>query len=142
VRSRGLSGLRLYTLAPYSPTLREGVTLEEEKPADLAPRARSSPEETPVGAPDEHLEAHLLLGLLTPREAEVLRLMVRGHTNREMAQELSIALSTVKNHVHTIIASLRSRTVPRQPYAPSNSACSRRNRGRKGEPSSNRSPQR
>jgi DNA-binding NarL/FixJ family response regulator len=77
--------------------------LEEEKPADLAPRARSSPEETPVGAPDEHLEAHLLLGLLTPREAEVLRLMVRGHTNREMAQELSIALSTVKNHVHTII---------------------------------------
>jgi DNA-binding NarL/FixJ family response regulator len=79
------------------------VTLEEEKPADLAPRARSSSEETPVGAPDEHPEAHLLLGLLTPREAEVLRLMVRGHTNREMAQELSIALSTVKNHVHTII---------------------------------------
>ena len=106
MRSRGLSGLRLYTLAPYSPTLREGVTLEEEKPADLAPRARSSPEETPVGAPDEHLEAHLLLGLLTPREAEVLRLMVRGHTNREMAQELSIALSTVKNHVHSIIAKL------------------------------------
>ena len=30
--------------------------------------------------------------------------MVRGHTNREIAQELSIALSTVKNHVHTIIA--------------------------------------
>ena len=86
MRNRCLSGLRLYTLAPYSPTLREGVMLEKEKPADLAPRARSSPEETPVGAPDEHLEAHLLLGLLTPREAEVLRLMVRGHTNREMAQ--------------------------------------------------------
>jgi DNA-binding NarL/FixJ family response regulator len=79
---------------------------EEEKPADLALGPRRSPEETPVGAPDEHPEAHLLLGLLTPREAEVLRLMARGHTNREIAQELSIALSTVKNHVHTIIAKL------------------------------------
>ena len=53
---------------------------EEEKPAVLAPGPRGSPEETCVGAPDEHLEALLLLGLLTPREAEVLRLMVQGHT--------------------------------------------------------------
>jgi DNA-binding NarL/FixJ family response regulator len=116
--------------------------LEEEKPADLAPRARSSPEETPVGAPDEHLEAHLLLGLLTPREAEVLRLMVLGHTNREIAQELSIALSTVKNHVHTTIGkfevSYRTQAAVRAVELGLFSA----EQGRKGKPSSNRSPQR
>lgn len=85
---------------------------EEKEPAELAPKpGRSCPEkETPVeapavGVPDEHPEAHLL-ELLTLREVEILRLMARGYTNREIAQELSIALSTVKNHVHTIIGKL------------------------------------
>jgi len=78
---------------------------EEEELADLAPGPSSSPEETPVEAPTERPEVHLL-ELLTPREAEILRLIARGHTNREIARELSVALSTVKNHVHTIITKL------------------------------------
>ena len=43
---------------------------------------------------------------LSPREVEVLELMVRGQSNNQIASELSISLSTVKNHVHRIITKL------------------------------------
>lgn len=43
---------------------------------------------------------------LSPKELEVLRLLVRGRTNRDAAEELRVSLSTVKNHVHHIIAKL------------------------------------
>jgi DNA-binding NarL/FixJ family response regulator len=57
------------------------------------------------GFPEETTES-FPPGLLTPRETEVLRLLALGWTNRQIAQELSIALSTVKNHVQHIIAKL------------------------------------
>jgi DNA-binding NarL/FixJ family response regulator len=44
--------------------------------------------------------------LLTSREIEVLELMAQGQTNREIAQNLSVALTTVKGHVHKIISKL------------------------------------
>lgn len=40
---------------------------------------------------------------LTPREIEVLNLIARCHTNREIAQELYIAEGTVKAHVTNIL---------------------------------------
>ena len=43
---------------------------------------------------------------LTPRELDVLRLLVRGRTNREIGRELSLSLSTVKAHIEHIIAKL------------------------------------
>lgn len=43
---------------------------------------------------------------LTAREVEVLRLVSRGCTNRQIAQELTLSLSTVKSHVEHIIAKL------------------------------------
>jgi PAS domain S-box-containing protein len=43
---------------------------------------------------------------LTPRERDVLRLLVRGWTNREIAAELRLAPGTVKNHVANILATL------------------------------------
>jgi DNA-binding NarL/FixJ family response regulator len=43
---------------------------------------------------------------LSPREVEVLELIVRGQSNKEIARELSISMSTVKNHVHRIITKL------------------------------------
>ncbi|MBW4026695.1 response regulator [Acidipila rosea] len=43
---------------------------------------------------------------LTAREIEVLRLLVRGLTNREIAGVLQIADSTIKNHVNNIISKL------------------------------------
>ncbi len=43
---------------------------------------------------------------LSTRELEVTRLIDRGLSNKEIAQGLSIELSTVKNHVHNILNKL------------------------------------
>jgi len=41
--------------------------------------------------------------VLTHREQEVLRLLVEGLTNREIATRLSVSIETVKSHVHHIM---------------------------------------
>jgi two-component system nitrate/nitrite response regulator NarL len=46
---------------------------------------------------------------LTRREAEVLGLIEDGLSNKEIAAQLSIALPTVKNHVHNILGKLDAR---------------------------------
>jgi DNA-binding NarL/FixJ family response regulator len=43
---------------------------------------------------------------LSAREAEVMRLIVRGHSNGEIAERLYLAEKTVKNHVNRIYAKL------------------------------------
>ena len=43
---------------------------------------------------------------LTPREIEVLQLIAEGLSNREIAQKLSISLSTVKRHNANIYGKL------------------------------------
>jgi DNA-binding NarL/FixJ family response regulator len=43
---------------------------------------------------------------LTPRELDVLRLLVQGQTNREIGANLTISVGTVKIHVEHIIAKL------------------------------------
>src|SRR5262249_15170272 len=40
---------------------------------------------------------------LTPREVEVLRLLAAGHSNKEIADSLSIADETVKSHVGRVL---------------------------------------
>ncbi len=44
--------------------------------------------------------------VLTAREAQVLRMLERGMSNREIADRLCIALHTVKNHVHSVLGKL------------------------------------
>jgi DNA-binding NarL/FixJ family response regulator len=46
---------------------------------------------------------------LTPREREVLRLITEGRRNTEIAEQLFIALPTVKVHVHRILKKMRVR---------------------------------
>lgn len=43
---------------------------------------------------------------LTPREKEILALVEDGLTNQEIADQLTIELGTVKNHVHNILDKL------------------------------------
>lgn len=44
---------------------------------------------------------------LTGREIQILRMLELGQSNREIANQLGIALYTVKNHVHNLLAKLR-----------------------------------
>ena len=46
------------------------------------------------------------VGLLTPRELEVLRLMAQGLENSEIARELVISTRTARNHVASILEKL------------------------------------
>ena len=55
---------------------------------ELGARLASAPAESADGAPDS----------LSPREAEVLRLIALGHTNGEIADSLVLSVRTVESH--------------------------------------------
>lgn len=55
----------------------------------------------PVASPSE------LLGKLTPRQHEVLKLLVRGHANKEIARALNLGEGTVKIHVAALLRNLK-----------------------------------
>jgi DNA-binding NarL/FixJ family response regulator len=50
------------------------------------------------------------LDQLTPREREVLRLIARGYTYREIARELYISSKTVESHVSSVLRKLQLST--------------------------------
>ncbi|MFL5653265.1 MAG: response regulator [Ktedonobacteraceae bacterium] len=70
--------------------------LNQELMARLLQRLAS---ETPT-------QEDLPLGRLSPREREVLQLLTKGQTNREIARKLTVSVSTVKIHVEHILAKL------------------------------------
>lgn len=59
-----------------------------------------------VPSPGETAARRPVASPLTPRETEVLGLLAAGRTNRQMASELHLSLSTVKRHVEHIIKKL------------------------------------
>ena len=74
--------------------------LEAEAPMRRGPTGPASPVAQPLEEP------------LSERELEVLRLVVDGLSNRDIAQELVLATGTVKKHINNIFTklSVRSRT--------------------------------
>ena len=44
--------------------------------------------------------------MLTPREVDIVRMLARGASNRDIAQQLVISENTVKNHVQNVLAKL------------------------------------
>ena len=73
----------------------------------LSIRMKEAPEEKDVDDLDRHIDEQMPFFRetykLSPREAEVLRLVVLGKSNQEIADELFLAVGTVKTHVHNIL---------------------------------------
>lgn len=44
---------------------------------------------------------------LTPREQQIVALIVKGYKNKQIATELNIGLQTVKNHAGVIFSKLK-----------------------------------
>ncbi len=55
-------------------------------------------------------QSDLSYPFLTSREHEVLEFIGRGLSNKEIGQQMCLAVSTVKNHVHHLLAKLGVRT--------------------------------
>ncbi|MDA8290780.1 MAG: response regulator transcription factor, partial [Actinomycetota bacterium] len=47
------------------------------------------------------------LDLLSPREREVMRLIARGYSYKELARELSLSVKTVESHVSAVLRKLQ-----------------------------------
>lgn len=47
--------------------------------------------------------------MLTPKQREVYALIIKGKTNKQIAQELDIAEGTVKAHVHAILRAMEAK---------------------------------
>ena len=96
-----------------------GYLLKEVDPVDIVEGIRRAAAGDMVLAPD--LAARVLKGMrsplprLTGREVEVLRLLARGSTNKEIARTLFVTEATVKSHLAHIFTKLdvdsRSRAI-------------------------------
>jgi two-component system response regulator DevR len=62
------------------------------------------------GSAREHTRHAALLDSLTPREHEILTLMIQGADNRTAAQRLGISYATVRTHVRSILVKLGARS--------------------------------
>ena len=57
--------------------------------------------------PATDLQAPAELDVLSPREQEVLRLIARGYTYKEIAKELFLSVKTVETHVSAVLRKLQ-----------------------------------
>ena len=84
-------------------------------PAAMPPMPAGDPHEEPYGgygsAQSEGLLPRPQQEQLTPREIEVLTLIVRGFLNKQIAQQLHVALTTVISHRRNLIRKLGIRSV-------------------------------
>ncbi len=91
--------------AAYAVATRIGARLLARELELLAQRARLDLEPLDTASGDSGQRLEDILGL-TPREAEVLALVARGYTNREIAAALVISVKTASVHVSHILAKL------------------------------------
>jgi len=70
----------------------------------------TAPHAAPLGAnarPDEHQKLKSIEDIgLTPRQAEVMGLLLQGLPNKLIARELSLSVETVKDHVAAVLRAL------------------------------------
>lgn len=77
----------------------------EEKPQEQA-----NTQET-TGA-KQHLRGRSKRNQLTPRQQEILKLLVEGHTNKEIAESLKLSAKTVDAHRASIMIRLQIHHFP------------------------------
>ncbi|TWT16130.1 response regulator [Planomicrobium sp. CPCC 101079] len=98
------------------PALKAGAVsyiLKTSKASRIAESIRETMNGTPVLEPEvmskmmkQMRHSHVPHEDLTEREMEILLLMASGYSNQEIADELFIALKTVKTHVSNLLAKL------------------------------------
>ena len=92
---------------PYRDPLGPGQASRQLRAEVVAGRLDSQAAEAVLAAAGHRVPARRAWpGGLTTREAEVLGLLARGHSNREIAQALVITPKTAMNHVEHIYAKL------------------------------------
>ena len=98
-------GARGYvTKAITGPELREAVQRIADGDAVFSPRLAGFVLDAFTGGVAESDEE---LDRLTPREREVMRLIARGFTYREVAAELFLSVKTVETHVSAVLRKLQ-----------------------------------
>jgi DNA-binding NarL/FixJ family response regulator len=100
--TRAEIGRAVHAAAAGQAILDPGVQQRLLSAAARAPGVPAAPGVPGVGAAGADDE-------LTPREAEVLRLIAAGQSNREIARTLFVSEATVKTHVNRIFAKTGSR---------------------------------
>ena len=98
-------------------TLRKGALNFLEKPFEYEELLNSISEAMVISQKEKEekdavLKAQDLAKKLTPRESEILRYMIAGLLNKQIASELKIAEHTVKLHRHSISEKLGVKSIP------------------------------
>lgn len=116
-RFRGESSFRHYVycvarrvMAEHHRQLRRQVTLEPE-PSSEPPAAQTSPSERFARAENRD-QLHRAIGQLDEHHRRVMRLHVRGASNREIATRLGLHYNTVRSRLSRARAALRARLAP------------------------------
>ena len=99
----------------YVPPSMLGLEFGRSPPSDtvpgvMRPADESQPQNSPFGS-GARAEAHQKLPSikdvgLTPRQAEVLSLLLKGLPNKLIARELNLSVETVKDHVAAVLRAL------------------------------------
>lgn len=99
----GARGYVTKTIAP--PALADAIRRVADGDAVFSPRLAGFVLDAFASAP--HGPNDPDLDLLTPRELEVLRLLARGFTYKEIARDLAISVKTVETHASAVLRKLQ-----------------------------------
>ncbi|MFG1698808.1 response regulator [Nonomuraea sp. NPDC049309] len=100
----GAAGFLLKDTAP--PQIVEAITRVAAGDPILSPRVTRRLMERTIAQAGAYERARAALAVLTPREHEVALAIARGRTNADIAEDLSMGVTTVKAHVSSILTKL------------------------------------